>query len=52
MNSLLVYSDQGSQFISDDFIELVVETYKIRSNGDGVGRALDNVWTERAWKSI
>lgn len=45
-------SDQGSQFTSDEFFELVVGKFKIRFSMDGVGRALDNVWTERAWKSI
>lgn len=45
-------SDQGSQFTSDEFIDLVVKKYKIRFSMDGVGRALDNIWSERAWKSI
>ncbi len=40
-------SDQGSQFTSDEFVDLVVEKYKIRFSMDGVGRALDNIWSER-----
>lgn len=45
-------SDQGSQFTSDEFVELVVKKYKIRFSMDGIGRALDNIWSERVWKSI
>jgi len=44
-------SDQGAQFTSNDF------TGRLRDVGvqismDGRGRALDNVWIERLWRSV
>lgn len=44
-------TDQGSQFTSDDF------AYRVLNNGiklsmDGKGRALDNIYIERFWRTI
>lgn len=44
-------TDQGSQFTSDDFV------YRVLNNGiklsmDGKGRALDNIYIERFWRTI
>lgn len=48
----ILNSDQGSQFTSDEFVNLVKEKYGIQFSMDGVGQAKDNIWTERAWKSL
>ncbi len=47
----ILNSDQGSQFTSDDSLELV-EGSGVRVSMDGRGRALDNVFTERLWRSV
>lgn len=44
-------SDQGSQFTSDAFIG-VLEAHHIEISMDGKGRALDNVYVERLWRSL
>ena len=44
-------SDQGSQFTSDAFIG-VLEEHHIKISMDGTGRALDNVYVERLWRSL
>ena len=44
-------SDQGSQFTSLPFINRLREA-NIRISMDGRGRALDNVFTERLWRSV
>jgi len=43
-------SDQGSQFTSIDFTELLLSN-DIRISMDGRGRALDNIFVERLWRS-
>jgi len=47
----ILNSDQGSQFTSPAYIELVSSADVIVSM-DGKGRALDNVFTERLWRSV
>lgn len=44
-------SDQGSQFTSFDFTQKL-EQAKIRISMDGRGRALDNVFIERLWRTV
>ncbi len=44
-------SDQGSQFTSHEFTEKL-EEHGIRISMDGRGRCLDNIFTERLWKSV
>jgi putative transposase len=44
-------SDQGAQFTSDAFTG-VLESAGVRISMDGRGRALDNVFTERLWRSV
>lgn len=44
-------TDQGSQFTSEAFIEKL-ESYKIKISMDGKGRALDNIYIERFWRSL
>jgi len=47
----IVNSDQGAQFTCPDFTGRL-EAAKIRSSMDGRGRALDNVFTERLWRTV
>lgn len=44
-------SDQGSQYTSAQYIEVLKE-HEIQISMDGKGRALDNIYIERFWKSI
>ncbi len=44
-------SDQGSQFTSQAYICLL-EAAEVRMSMDGKGRAFDNIFTERLWRSI
>jgi putative transposase len=44
-------SDQGSQFTSDEYLGLLGDK-GIRISLDGRGRALDNVFVERIWRSL
>ncbi len=44
-------SDQGSHFTSPQYTELLVAA-NIRISMDGRGRALDNILTERLWRSV
>ncbi len=44
-------SDQGSHFTSPQYITLL-EAAGVRISMDGRGRALDNVFTERLWRTI
>jgi putative transposase len=44
-------TDQGSQFTSDDFTD-ILKKHGIRISMDGQGRWRDNVFIERLWKSV
>jgi putative transposase len=44
-------SDQGSHFTSEVYIELLQEA-GTQISMDGKGRALDNIFTERLWRTI
>lgn len=44
-------TDQGVQFTSHDFIKLLVD-HAINISMDGKGRALDNIFVERLWRSL
>ncbi len=44
-------SDQGSQFTSEDFIDRL-KAKQISISMDGCGRALDNIFIERLWRSV
>jgi putative transposase len=45
-------TDQGSQFTSEAFIGAVRQYPDVRISMDGRGRALDNVFVERLWRSL
>jgi putative transposase len=44
-------SDQGAQYTSSQYID-VLKKHEIQISMDGKGRALDNIYIERFWKSI
>ena len=44
-------TDQGSQFTGDDWIT-VLKDHRIKISMDGRGRALDNVFVERFWRTL
>jgi putative transposase len=44
-------SDQGSQFTSAPYLDLL-KAHDVRISMDGRGRALDNIFTERLWRTI
>ena len=44
-------TDQGSQFTSENFID-ILKSNEIKISMDGKGRALDNIFIERLWKSV
>lgn len=44
-------TDQGCQFTSEAFTDKLL-SHKIRISMDGKGRALDNIYIERLWRSL
>jgi putative transposase len=44
-------SDQGSHFTSPQYLNLLQEA-QVQISMDGTGRALDNVFTERLWRTV
>ena len=44
-------TDQGVQFTSQDFTDRL-RSAQIRISRDGRGRALDNIFVERLWRSV
>lgn len=47
----IINSDQGSQFTSYEYTSLLTE-YCIAISMDGKGRAIDNIFIERLWRSL
>lgn len=47
----MINSDQGSQFTSPQYLEPLLQK-QIAISMDGRGRALDNIFTERLWRSV
>lgn len=47
----IINSDQGSQFTSLEHVELL-KSNGIQISMDGKGRAIDNIFIERLWKSV
>jgi putative transposase len=45
-------SDQGSQFTGDQFVTEVLSHGTIKISMNGRGRCLDNIFTERLWRSV
>jgi len=49
----IMNSDQGSQFTSDDYTSLLLDTKNpVAISMDSKGRAIDNIFVERLWKSV
>jgi len=48
----IINTDQGSQFTSDVFSEYVLQELEIKLSMDGKGRATDNAFIERLWRSV
>lgn len=49
----IINSDQGSQFTADEYISLLTNRDNpIAISMDGKGRAIDNIFIERLWKSV
>ena len=44
-------SDQGSHFTSPQYTQLLL-SHDVRISMDSKGRALDNIFTERLWRTI
>lgn len=51
VNPRIINSDQGTQYTSSDYINLVLDA-GVRISMDGRRRAIDNVFTERFWWSL
>jgi putative transposase len=45
-------SDQGSQFTGDEFQKTFQMSGRVRVSMDGRGRCMDNIFTERLWRSV
>ena len=50
-NPEIFNTDQGSQFTANMFLEVLLEK-QISISMDGKGRALNNVFIERFWRSL
>ncbi len=52
----IINSDQGSQFTGNEYISLFTDEnslgYGVKISMDGKGRAIDNIFIERIWKSV
>lgn len=48
----IVNTDQGSQYTSDKFTELILKGQHTKLSMDGKGRATDNAFIERFWRSV
>lgn len=44
-------TDQGSQYTGKDFTGVLLE-HEIKISMDGKGRAMDNIFIERLWRSV
>ena len=48
----IINTDQGSQFTSPEFTEYVTSLEQTQFSMDGKGRAIDNIFIERFWRSM
>lgn len=48
----ILNTDQGSQFSAIEFGRYVTKDLKIKLSMDGKGRAIDNIFIERFWRSL
>ena len=47
----ILNSDQGCQFTAENFVDIILSA-GAKMSMDGRGRALDNVFTERLWRTV
>jgi len=45
-------SDQGSQFTAEEYLAILKATRTIKISMDGRGRCMDNIFTERLWRTV
>ena len=45
-------SDQGSQLTAKEYLNILKNKKEVRISMDGKGRAFDNIFTERLWRSV
>lgn len=45
-------SDQGSQFTAQEYINTLQQYPDIEISMDGRGRCMDNIFTERLWRTV
>lgn len=45
-------SDQGSQFTADEYLTVLKNCSNLQISMDGRGRCMDNIFTERLWRSF
>jgi putative transposase len=45
-------SDQGAQFTAEEYVAILKAYQTIRISMDGRGRAMDNIFTERLWRTV
>lgn len=48
----IINTDQGSQFTAARFANYVTEDLKVKLSMDGKGRAIDNIFIERFWRTL
>lgn len=48
----IINTDQGSQFTAECFSQFVTQECGIKLSMDGKGRAIDNIFIERLWRSV
>jgi len=48
----IVNTDQGSQYTSEQFTSLILKDKQTKLSMDGKGRATDNAFIERLWRSV
>lgn len=48
----IINSDQGSQFTSDEYVNYIKSLKFTKISMDGKGRALDNIFIERFWRTL
>lgn len=48
----IINSDQGSQFTSREYVDYIKSLESTKISMDGKGRAIDNVFIERFWRTI
>ena len=47
----IINSDQGSQFTSEEWVS-TLKQHQVRISMDGKGRAIDNIYIERFWRTL